>query len=281
MSDQNFNDSNWPTTEMPSDWSNFGFGNFDGVIWFRTKIDIPDGWLNKDLTLSLGPIDDMDITFVNGTRVGGYEAGGHWQTDRNYLIPAKLVNSNSLMIAVRVLDNMQGGGMYGRTESFNLRLNGTQESISIAGRWKYLPVAEFRNSTLYLYSGINFDFASRPKVTSEVTFHSPTVLYNAMINPIAPFKIRGAIWYQGESNTYNPDRYKELFPLMVENWRKLWGDQFSFYFTQIAPYRYNKGTDSQLLREAQFLSMSVPKSGMAVTLDIGNTLNIHPGNKKM
>jgi sialate O-acetylesterase len=68
--------------------------------------------------------------------------------------------------------------------------------------------------------------------------------------------------------------------MMVENWRELWGDKFSFYFTQIAPYRYNKGTNSELLREAQFLSMSVPKSGMAVTLDIGNPLNIHPGNKK-
>jgi len=280
MSNLNFNDSNWPTTDMPADWSIFGFGNFDGVIWFRTKIDIPDNWMNRELTLSLGPIDDMDVTFVNGTRVGGYETGGHWQTERNYVIPAKLVNSKSLLIAVRVLDNMQGGGMYGRNELFRLRLNGSQESISIAGKWRYLPVAEYKNSIFYLYSGNNFDFASRPKVTSEVTSNSPTTLFNAMINPIVPFKIRGAIWYQGESNTYNPDRYKELFPLMVENWRNLWGDQFSFYFTQIAPYRYNEGTNSQFLREAQFLSMSIPKSGMAVTLDIGNPLNIHPGNKK-
>lgn len=280
MSNLNFDDSNWPTTDMPADWSIFGFGNFDGVIWFRTKIDIPDNWMNRELTLSLGPIDDMDVTFVNGSRVGGYETGGHWQTERNYLIPAKLVNSKSLLIAVRVLDNMQGGGMYGRVESFQLRLNGTTESISIAGKWRYLPVAEYKNSIFYLYSGNNFDFTSRPKVTSEVTSNSPTTLFNAMINPIVPFKIRGAIWYQGESNTYNPDRYKELFPLMVENWRNLWGDQFSFYFTQIAPYRYNEGTNSQFLREAQFLSMSIPKSGMAVTLDIGNPLNIHPGNKK-
>lgn len=280
MSNLNFDDSNWPTTDMPADWSIFGFGNFDGVIWFRTKIDIPDNWMNRELTLSLGPIDDMDVTFVNGTRVGGYETGGHWQTERNYVIPAKLVNSKSLLIAVRVLDNMQGGGMYGRNELFRLRLNGSQESISIAGKWRYLPVAEYKNSIFYLYSGNNFDFASRPKVTSEVTSNSPTTLFNAMINPIVPFKIRGAIWYQGESNTYNPDRYKELFPLMVENWRNLWGDQFSFYFTQIAPYRYNEGTNSQFLREAQFLSMSIPKSGMAVTLDIGNPLNIHPGNKK-
>lgn len=280
MSNLNFDDSNWPTTDMPADWSIFGFGNFDGVIWFRTKIDIPDNWMNRELTLSLGPIDDMDVSFVNGSRVGGYETGGHWQTERNYVIPAKLVNSKSLLIAVRVLDNLQGGGMYGRNELFRLRLNGSQESISIAGKWRYLPVAEYKNSIFYLYSGNNFDFASRPKVTSEVTSNSPTTLFNAMINPIVPFKIRGAIWYQGESNTYNPDRYKELFPLMVENWRNLWGDQFSFYFTQIAPYRYNEGTNSQFLREAQFLSMSIPKSGMAVTLDIGNPLNIHPGNKK-
>lgn len=275
-----FDDSKWAVADMPADWMKFGFGNFDGVIWFRTKIDIPANWMNKELTLSLGPIDDMDATFVNGVKVGGYETEGHWQTERNYTIPANLVNSKILVIAVRVLDNMQGGGMYGRAENFRLSLKDTKESVSIAGAWRYLPVAEFRNPKFYLYSGNNFDYTSRPKVTSEINFHSPTVLHNGMITPVTPYKIRGAIWYQGESNTYNPGRYKELFPAMVENWRNLWGDEFSFYYTQIAPYRYGEGTNSQLLREAQFQSLSVPKTGMAVTLDIGNIINIHPGNKK-
>jgi sialate O-acetylesterase len=265
---------------MPADWMKFGFGNFDGVIWFRKLIEIPENWVNKDITLSLGPIDDMDVTFVNGVRVGGYESGGHWQTERIYIIPAKLVTSKKLSIAVRVIDNMQGGGMYGRPDIFNIQLSGTDESLSLTGKWKYLPVAEYRNSTFYLFSGNNFDFASRPKVTSEVSFHSPTVLFNAMINPIAPYTMRGAIWYQGESNTFNAERYQQLFPAMIENWREMWNDKFSFYFTQIAPYRYGEGTNSQLLREAQFLSMSIPRTGMAVTLDIGNINNIHPGNKK-
>lgn len=275
-----FEDSKWSKTQMPADWMKFGFGNFDGVIWFRTKIDIPEGWLNKDLTLSLGPIDDMDATFVNGMKVGGYEREGHWQTERNYTIPAKLVNTKSLTIAVRVLDNMQGGGMYGSHESFRIHLKGTKESISLVKEWKYLPVAEYRDSKFYLFSGNGFDYASRPQVQSEISFQSPTVLHNGMITPLIPYKIRGAIWYQGESNTNNPIRYKDLFPKMIEEWRGLWGDQFSFYYTQIAPYNYYAGTNSQLLRESQFMSMSVPKTGMAVTLDIGNTSNIHPGNKK-
>lgn len=110
---------------------------------------------------------------------------------------------------------------------------------------------------------------------------SPSSLYNAMIAPLIPFGIRGAIWYQGESNTREAKLYETLFPAMIQNWREDWrqGD-FPFYFVQIAPYNYDIPVICALLRDAQRKSLSVPNTGMAVTLDIGNPDDIHPRNKQ-
>ncbi|WP_080903240.1 sialate O-acetylesterase [Parabacteroides sp. Marseille-P3160] len=110
---------------------------------------------------------------------------------------------------------------------------------------------------------------------------SPAVLYNAMLHPLIPYGIRGVIWYQGEGNRMNPTQYERLFPAMVTNWRQKWGiGEFPFYFVQIAPYRYDSDKNSAELREAQLKTMlSVPNTGMAVTLDVGEYSTIHPGNK--
>ena len=132
----------------------------------------------------------------------------------------------------------------------------------------------------------NFDFiklpdqANKPEVTSPQT---PTVLYNAMINPIAGFGIRGAIWYQGESNRNQPEQYRKLMPALAENWRQKWstGD-FPMYFVQIAPFDYGPaGLNSAYLREAQLNAAAEGKNlGMACLLDCGEKDCIHPANKK-
>jgi len=108
----------------------------------------------------------------------------------------------------------------------------------------------------------------------------PSVLYNAMIHPFIPYAIKGAIWYQGESNRGEAALYEKLFPTMIKNWRDDWqqGD-FPFYFVQIAPYNYDDTRVGAMIRDAQRKSLKVKNTGMAVTLDIGNTEDIHPGNK--
>lgn len=275
-----YDDSKWLDINMPGSFDKIGFNTFDGAIWYRKQVEIPESWLNKDLIVSLGPIDDMDAAYVNGVKVGGFEKPGYWQVERNHIIPAELVKEKKLTIAVRVIDNQGGGGFNGSAEKFLLHLKGTAENISIAGNWKYLPVAEYRNGKFYVFNASALEYFNRPKLTLEISAYVPTTLYNAMIYPLIPFNLRGAIWYQGESNTGRAEQYKTLFPMMINNWRIDWNNKFSFYFTQIAPYRYGEGTNSHLLREAQFQSMSVPKTGMAVTLDIGIVDNIHPGNKR-
>ncbi|EAR02042.1 sialate O-acetylesterase [Maribacter sp. HTCC2170] len=107
--------------------------------------------------------------------------------------------------------------------------------------------------------------------------------YNAMIHPLSKFNIAGCIWYQGESNRQNPNSYYKSFPLLIKSWRDLWRKDFSFYFAQIAPFKYGKmdAIDAAIVRDAQLTTMlHVPKTGMAVTSDIGNLENIHPINKQ-
>lgn len=114
----------------------------------------------------------------------------------------------------------------------------------------------------------------------------PTLLFNAMINPLIPFTLRGVIWYQGETNNRRGYQYRQSFPLMINDWRKRWdqGD-FPFYFVQLASYKgfggtVETGSSWAELRESQTMTLSLPHTGMAVTTDIGVTNDIHPTNKQ-
>ncbi len=107
----------------------------------------------------------------------------------------------------------------------------------------------------------------------------PTRLYNGMIHPLRHFRIKGVVWYQGEGNARRADRYHALFSTMITEWRSAFDDEFPFYFVQISPYNYGN-VNSAFLREAQFNTLSLKKTGMAVTMDIGNLTDIHPKNKQ-
>ncbi len=114
----------------------------------------------------------------------------------------------------------------------------------------------------------------------------PTLLFNAMINPLIPYTVKGAIWYQGESNAGRAYEYRKSFPMMIKDWRKRWGlGDFPFYFVQLASFKAAGGTSASgstwaELREAQHQTLSLPHTGQAVTIDIGETDDIHPRNKQ-
>ncbi len=116
--------------------------------------------------------------------------------------------------------------------------------------------------------------------TSSGWPRTPGIAYNAMIHPVINYKIAGAIWYQGESNTANPDTYRRLFPSMIESWRAAWGFPLPFYYVQIAPFRYGTPFVCARVQEAQLMSMRTPLTGMVVVSDIGNIYDIHPRNKQ-
>ena len=102
-----------------------------------------------------------------------------------------------------------------------------------------------------------------------------------MIAPLLPYRIAGAIWYQGESNADSPESYRKLFKTLIENWRNDFENDFPFYWVQIAPFAYGKDTRAPLIREMQMQTMDIPKTGMVVVSDlVDNVKDIHPRNKQ-
>jgi len=263
---KNLDDTDWKQMSIPDLWENQGLQAFDGVVWFRKTINIPSDWQNNKLTLSLDMIDDDDITFFNGVEVG--QTNGYNLT-RTYSIPAKLVKEGKAVITVRVFDAKGGGGIYGDSAQIKLSLS-NQKVISMAGKWLYKK-------------SINLtEVPVAPKNWNEE--NKPTVLFNSMINPLIPFTIKGVIWYQGESNADRAYQYRDLFPLMIKDWRQKWKVNFPFYFVQLANFTAELENPAQSewaeLREAQLQTLHLENTGMAVTIDIGEAKDIHPKNKQ-
>jgi sialate O-acetylesterase len=278
---RNFNDSAWQEMKLPTNWERTSVGDFDGVVWFRKQVVIPSAWVGKNLTLELGPIDDMDETFVNGRPVGNYLGEGFWKVDRVYKISGSIIRDSLLTIAVRVIDYQGGGGIWGNGKKLMVSKDSSTAGIALDGNWKYLPVAEYRANIFYSFGSTDNEFSKRPKFPIDFSANTPTTLFNAMIHPLIPFAIKGAIWYQGENNVSNPTIYRKLFSSLITSWRKdFQSGDFPFYFVQLAPFDYGVNSKSQLLREAQLQTLSVKNTGMVVTLDIGNPKNIHPTDKE-
>lgn len=263
-------DSAWPSVEQPGAWGG-ALASHDGTVWARREVDVPASWVGKELKLELGPIDDNDTTYFNGEVVGERMGEGNWNVPRVYRVPGSLVKAGRAVIAVRMLDTGGPGGMMGRAEQLKLSVEGG-DSLSLAGVWK-------------LKAGAKLDSLPRRARMPGVQPGTPTSLFNGMIAPLTPMAIRGAIWYQGESNVGRALQYRTLFPAMIRDWRAAWGmadnAAFPFYYVQIAPFRYggDKGEAAEL-REAQAMAMAVPNTGMAVTMDIGNPVDIHPVKKR-
>jgi sialate O-acetylesterase len=262
-------DSAWKTMRLPAAWEQAGLANFDGIVWFRKSFDLPADWAGKELTLGLGPIDDADVTWFNGTRVGAMSV---WNQPRDYKVPGKLVKAGRNVVAVRVLDTGGGGGIYGQPGQVKVERAGAR-AVSLAGEWRYEAVG-----ALSQLSPMPKRMGQSPNVT--------TVLYNGMIAPLLPYAIKGAIWYQGESNAGRPYQYRRLLPTMIRDWRSRFGvGEFGFYIVQLANFmaRTNDPVQSGWaeLRESQFLTAeTMANVGQAVIIDIGDARDIHPRNKQ-
>ncbi len=257
------NDNAWPLMQLPNLWETQQLGDLDGFVWFRKTINLTSKDAGKAATLELSMIDDNDVTYVNGTKVGSTNA---YNAKRNYSVPAGILKEGSNVIAVRVEDTGGGGGIYG--DSADMKLTIEAHIIPLSGLW-------------------HFKVEKITGGSSSIGPNSyPTLLYNAMINPLIPFAIRGVIWYQGETNAGRAFQYSKAFPLMITDWRKRWQDgDFPFYFVQLASFNAANGNSKNgstwaELREAQTKTLSLPNTGMAVITDIGDSSNIHPKDKQ-
>ena len=257
------NSEDWKSIAVAGNtWeNNDDLKGFDGAVWFRKKFDLPDNFSEETFNLQLLQIDDFDIAWVNGKKVGE-TFGKH--NHRNYSIPVSDLKKKGNILVVRVFD---AGGIGGFTTS------AFWGNDILWGEWKYKKgqVVDASN------------FVS-PELPSATPFSSPGVLYNGVIAPLTQLKIKGVIWYQGESNEMRAYEYRSLFPALIKDWRKQFSQgDFPFLFVQLANYRKEAETPGPSnwaeLREAQTLGLEEPNTGMAVTIDIGEAGDIHPRNK--
>ena len=264
-------DSAWQSVAQPGAWERNGvaeYNNFDGVVWLRRTVEVPAQWAGRDLKLSLGTVDDDDTTYWNGEKIGATQG---YAEQRTYTIKGARAGKNVLVI--RVLDTGYDGGLIGPSEKMFVQ-NG-EEKVGLSGDWKMKISKKLA------------DLSVVPR--AMVDQNSPTVLYNGMISSLLPGQIKGAIWYQGESNAARAQEYQTLLPALITDWRARFGAQagapMPFYIVQLA--NFQQPTDDPdkggwaYLREAQSLTArDVTDTGLAVITDIGEAGDIHPKNKQ-
>ena len=258
-------DKAWKTMELPGYWEGRGLDGVDGIVWFQREIEIPTNWEGKDISLSLGMIDDEDITYYNGKEIA---KGYGYATPRRYTIPAELVKAGKGTITVRVADFGGEGGIHGEKKDLFAEVNG--QKISLNGVWNYRVGMTMRELP--------------PAPVSPESSSYPSVLYNAMVHPFTIFPIKGVIWYQGEANVGRDKQYVPLFQSLIADWRKQWNTDFPFYFVQLAnflkPQEVQPDSQWAALREAQAEALHVDNTGMVVAIDLGVSYDIHPKNKQ-
>ncbi len=261
FSQVDFDDAAWPTMNVPQQWEEQSLGEIDGVVWFRKTITLSVEDANATAVIELSKIDDDDITYINGIKVG---STNKWDEFRRYNVPVGILKAGKNVIAVRVVDNTGGGGFYGNKEDVKLTVN--KNAIPLSGAWKF-QVEKVFDATI----GPN---------------SFPSICYNSMIAPLIPFSFKGVLWYQGETNAGRAYQYKKALPILIADWRKKFNNKNApFYIAQLASYvtsgNSNEGCAWAELREAQAQTLSVPNTGLVVTTDLVTEPNdIHPKNKQ-
>ncbi|PUZ30000.1 sialate O-acetylesterase [Chitinophaga costaii] len=255
--------TSWDNTPVPNDWSQTKWGAVPGIVWYRKTILLTSAQAQSAATLQLGVIDDNDVTYVNGQQVG---AMNNWYTPRSYILPAHLLHEGINTLVVKVVNTGGGAGFESKANEVNLQLAGSS-NLPLAGAWLAKPSVLSTQYNLH--------------DTGPNAF--PSQLYNAMLAPIIPLTIKGAIWYQGEqnANTLKDARaYAQLFPMMINDWRKQWKDTFPFCWAQLTSFQSSGNNIWPYLREAQHNASSLPQTGEAVITDLGASHDIHPKNKQ-
>jgi len=262
-------DTSWKPVQIPGGFQELGVADVPAVCWFRREFTLPDPLPAGKATIFLGSIEKMDTAYLNGQWVG---ASSWVENPRAYEIKAGVLKPGRNVLAVRVFKLKPQGGFLSKPDTLRLVL-GDGTAIPLAGEWK---------------GALSVD--ARPPHPLPLTFENyptmPAVLFEGMIEPVAPLSIRGAIWYQGEANFERAHQYRTLLPALIGDWRQLFGQgDFPFYIVSLPAFMHHRdapGDDAWAeLREAQALTAATVKnSGLAVTVDTGDPDSIHPKDKQ-
>lgn len=264
----------WTPLKSGQSWQAQGFKHH-GAVWYRTVVDIAQKDAGKDLELNLGLVDDFDHSYFNGELVGSMPQGtpDAYSLERRYVVPGKLVHPGPNLIAVRVFDQVGDGGLLGADSTRWYRVVGDKTVHSLSSDWK----ARVEKALPLIGNDIWSRSPAKPAILQIE--QTPGALYNGMIHPLEGYGLRGVIWYQGEANVDQWSNYENLMRALMRDWRTRWGGgTMPFLYCQLAAFQ--AGETWPRLREAQAAALSEPLSGMAVLMDVGNSTDIHPRNKR-
>ena len=267
------NTSDWQEMPVPKPWKEAGLTNFNGLVWFRTSVEIPDAMAGKPVSLELSQITGNDIAWFNGRLVGVTQLSGRY---RKYKIDGELVKPGKNLLTVAVVSTNARAGFCGDGRNMVLRSTTDDKSIPLAGTWQAKPATAMKDIALPV---------PRPQTGYYKTL---TGLYNGMIAPLGPFAIKGAMWYQGEASFPFWLQYRRLMPAIISDWRDQFQvGEFPFLIVSLSTQggKQNKPVEPGYaeVREAQWrTARTMPNVGVAIAADLGDepVSNIHPHNKQ-
>lgn len=246
-------------------WGIPGLSDYNGMVWYRTQVTLTAAQAAQNATLELGPVDETDVTWVNGVAVGSQYGPGE---ARSYPVAPGLLKAGANSVVLNVLDTWGDGGLAGPASAHAIRLaDGTR--VTLDSPWQYRP-------------------APGPESPPLAPWHAATglsTLYNGMIAPLGNYGLRGMLWYQGESNTGDGAAYAGRLRSLRDDWRSRSGATLPLLIIQLANYGKPPSAPTESgwaqVREAQRrVAAEDAHSGLAVTIDIGDAYDIHPPNKQ-
>ena len=273
--DADFDDSGWGFMDVPGSWIRQGIAG-NGAVWIRRAVELPADWVGCELALRTGGIDKHDISYFNGAEIGRTGSGleiSHWNSPRDYSIPAKLVTSRRAVVAVRGFSFSHDGSFMGKWRLVRVA-DGAE--LCIDGQWRVKT--EYDRGLIRVKKDAAFYGSGNP--------NTPGILFDGMIRPLLPAAVRGVIWYQGESNACDCERYYAILKRMIADWRyHLMAPELPFIQVQLAGYEMRRSftpdADWAVIREAQRRLAAEDKfTFIASAVDLGEVLDIHPQNKK-
>jgi sialate O-acetylesterase len=264
-----FDDRAWATMPAEQFWETTkGLETFDGTIWLRATITLTATQARQGATLSLGPIDDIDTTFVNGRQVGSQEG---WNAPRDYRVAPGVLKAGPNLVAVRAIDTSGGGGAWGPAAQKGLKFE-DGSFAPLGTTWRY------KVSTAIAQTGL-------PPHAPWLGASGLSTLRNGMISPLAPYGLKGFAWYQGEANVSEPAEYARTLPALIADWRQAFGGpDLPFLIVQLAAFGPRNAAPVESgwagVRDVQRrVAAADPKVGLASAVDIGDIYDIHPANK--
>jgi sialate O-acetylesterase len=268
--------SGWQKSRINAKWRDSGLTN-GGIAWIRKEVDLPATVVGKNFRFNLGLVDEQYVTaYWNGEKLGesGRNAPEFYYGYVNFNLPPKLLHQGKNIFALRFVVNTNDKSPFNRHALelgfLNLGLKELSDDCLVKVEREFTPLTKAA-------------VAARPVTPKGDVAHTSSALFGGMIQPLVPFAIKGALWYQGEQDAGRALVYRTLLPLMINDWRTRWGWDFPFIIQQLPNWDAGDalGTQWAKLREAQaFTANSLTNCFVAVGIDIGEANDVHPKNKR-